>query len=339
MLFVLCVVTSLGQSSGKMTQHIVTRGETLFSIAKKYHVTVDALEKANKALGHDVKIKLGQTINIPTTSKVETKPKPESKSVASKPTPTATVSHADKSSSHTVAKGESLYSLSKTYDVTVNQLKEANHLGADSKLSIGQTIIIPSKNLEAMYVPAPKEAKAEPKHQEVQSSQPGREYIPNDNAPTKPSEPPVRVKEEKPAATIQSDQAKEPKTESVPESKPSAPDPMKVTSVPPSEYTSVFSSYEGSGKKKVMYRGIASFLKSENPGNQYLALYNFAEMGAILKVTNLMSKQSIYVKVIGKIPAADTQSDIILKVSAEAASQLKVSEDKFLVEVTGYSAP
>jgi hypothetical protein len=52
-----------------------------------------------------------------------------------------------------------------------------------------------------------------------------------------------------------------------------------------------------------------------------------------------MSKQAIYVKVIGKIPASDAQSDIILKVSAEAASQLKVSEDKFLVEVTGYSAP
>ena len=332
-------MTAIGQSSGKMTQHIVTRGETLFSIAKKYHVTVDALEKANKALGHDVKIKLGQTINIPTASKVEAKPKPEGKPLAAKPTPTVAITYSKTPSSHTIVKGESLYSLSKTYGVTVNQLKEANHLGADNKLSIGQTIIIPSTDQEAMYVPAPKEAKPEPKHQEVQSSQPGREYLPNDNTPTKPSEPPVRVIDEKPAGSMHSDQTKEPKTESVPEPKPSATDAMKATNVPPSEYTSVFSSYEGSSKKKVMYRGIASFLKSENPGNQYLALYNFAEMGSILKVTNLMSKQIIFVKVIGKIPAADTQSDIILKVSAEAASQLKVSEDKFLVEVTGYSAP
>ena len=49
-----------------------------------------------------------------------------------------------------------------------------------------------------------------------------------------------------------------------------------------------------------------------------------------------MSKQFVYVRVVGKVPAADMQNDIILKVSSEAADKLKVSEDKFLVEVTGY---
>ena len=77
-------------------------------------------------------------------------------------------------------------------------------------------------------------------------------------------------------------------------------------------------------------------MKAENQGGQYVALYNYAVKGSILKVTNLMSKQFVYVRVVGKVPTADTENDIILKVSSEAADKLKVSEDKFLVEVTGY---
>jgi len=66
-------------------------------------------------------------------------------------------------------------------------------------------------------------------------------------------------------------------------------------------------------------------------------LYNYADMGSIVKVTNLMSKETIYVKIIGKVPASDNEKDVILKVSSEAANKLKVSEDKFLLEVTGYN--
>ena len=107
----------------------------------------------------------------------------------------------------------------------------------------------------------------------------------------------------------------------------------------PNDYEAVFAKEAETGKKKVTYRGISMFMQSETPGNQFLALYNYAEMGAILKVTNLMSKVSIYVKVIGKVPANDAQGDVILKISSDAATKLKVSEDKFLVEVTGYNVP
>jgi hypothetical protein len=112
---------------------------------------------------------------------------------------------------------------------------------------------------------------------------------------------------------------------------------MKNGNTDPNNYAATFDQYNDSGKKKVIYRGIGMFMQSDNPGNQYLALYNYADMGSIVKVTNLMSKETIYVKVIGKVPASDNEKDVILKVSTEAANKLKVSEDKFLLEVTGYN--
>jgi LysM repeat protein len=45
--------------------HTVARGETLTSIAKMYHVTVDELQKANH-IDNPLKLQAGQTITIPT---------------------------------------------------------------------------------------------------------------------------------------------------------------------------------------------------------------------------------------------------------------------------------
>jgi LysM repeat protein len=372
-----CALSTFAQAKGKMTTHEVVKGETLYSISKKYHVTVDAIEKANKAIGGDMKIKPGQTINIPgqavkvptTNDKTATATKTTTKAVTKKASvPVATdkktvlaaTPATDNPSVHTIIKGESLYSLSKMYGVSVAQLRAANNMDENSKLKIGQKLNIPSKNPEAMYKPAPKETKQEVRAEETTISKPyaeskpmqparAKDELPNDNPPiekkeveAKPITTPVKVSEEKPTAPPVTDRPKEVvKEENVPtpkETKTTSADAMANTNVVPTDYVSVYNGYAGSSKKKVVYRGIGSFLKSENPGNQYLALYNYADMGAILKVTNLMSKQSIYVKVIGKVPAADAQNEIILKVSSEAASQLKVSEDKFLVEVTGYNA-
>jgi LysM repeat protein len=381
---ILCTCSISIFAQAKATTHKVAKGESLYAIAKKYHVTVAAIEKANNITG-ETKLKLGQNLSIPASSatadtkpkattttadKKTDKPKPTAdksattvKPDAKKPTtapkadakadkkpatpaakPAQTRAANDNPSSHTVAKGESLYSLARLYAVSVRHLREANNMSDDAALKVGQRLNIPSKNPEADYKPAPAEAKKI------------EEYLSNDNEPVKKAEPkteikepapvkaeptPVKVTDEKPSSPVVTDKPKEIiKEEKAPEAKePKSPpaEPLKNTNVAPSDYVTVFNEYAAKGAKKVVYRGIGSFLKSENPGNQYLALYNYADMGAILKVTNLMSKQAIYVKVIGKVSAADAQNEIILKVSSEAASQLKVSEDKFLVEVTGYN--
>lgn len=73
---------------------------------------------------------LGITFEEPTQTIAKTEVKPLEK-------PKATTSDA----THTVAQGETLYSISKKYNTTVDQLKAINNL-ADNAISIGQTLII-----------------------------------------------------------------------------------------------------------------------------------------------------------------------------------------------------
>ena len=366
----LLFITLFAIAQNKSVSHQVEKGETFYSIAKMYHVTVEALQKANKLPG-DAKLKIGQKLFIPssasTAKATETKvekpapskaPKPEVIKVSQNPP-------ADGPSTHIVVKGETVYAIAKANGLTWKQLKEANHLSDDMKLKLGQKLIIPSRNPEAMYkadtdvksVVAPKPESA------VKTTEQGKDYLSaqpaviktepvkaQDPEPVKPIETktmaPAPVKTEKPKENTQDENpfAAKPATAATNTSTTTSTTPpakpvetIKNDNVNPNDYAAVFGQYGDSGKKKVVYRGIGVFMQSDNPGNQFLALYNYADMGSILKVTNLMSKESIFVKVIGKVPATDAQKDVILKVSSEAATKLKVTEDKFLVEVTGFN--
>jgi LysM repeat protein len=386
-LFTCITCLAMAQSKAAHTTHEVAKGETLYSISKRYHTTVVAIQKANKSLGENFKLKIGQKLIIPgsgtvqsSETQVQKQPAAMSsrsmKPVVPSPAPAAPAeTHAAPGASiHIVAKGETAYGISRENGLTVTQLKDANHLPDDMKLKLGQKLIIPTKNQEAMYTPAAPagaipEKKPAPKPATAATTEPGREYLGTEPVhtaakepakidpplPPKPAEQPAepatpkaeKIRETptdenpflpgppKPARPIASEPTKAP---SVEVARPAPANSLKNENIDPNNYADVFGQYSSSGRKKVVYRGIGMFMQSDNPGNQFLALYNYADMGSILKVTNLMSKEAIYVKVIGKVSGSDNDKDVILKVSADAAKKLKVSEDKFLVEVTGYNA-
>lgn len=327
-LFLLISHVTIAQSK---VSHQVVKGETLYSIAKKYHVTVGAIQKANKSIGEDLKLKIGQILVIPSSAPVVAETKPSKQEAVSESPREATT--------HVVIKGETAYGIAKALGITVKELQEANHLSDNMTLKLGQKLIIPVKNKEAIYKPAVKESQPEAK------AMPQPEVIKTESKKPENTEPAKTVEQKIPVEPVKAEQPIEKVKEenkvppSQPQAKTSNDQVMKNENLAPNDYDVAFAKEAESGKKKVTYRGIAMFMQSENPGNQFLALYNYAEMGSILKVTNLMSKVTIYVKVIGKVPTGDAQGDVILKVSAEAAAKLKVSEDKFLVEVTGYNNP
>ena len=379
----ICLFSARSQSP----THIVVKGETLYAISKQYHVSVESIEKANKAaLGENFKLKIGQKLIIPAAkadAKTETKAdksstktdkpaatvvkkdKPEAPTKPNKPEPQAAAASSSEPNVHIVVKGETVYAIAKANGLTWKQIKDANHLSDDMKLKLGQKLILPTKNPDAMYKPVAKEAAPEskpaPKPEVAKTTEQGKDYLSpqpvikkEEPAPKPKAETIPEVKAEPvetkpapapaPAKVEKTEKAKEPKGDENPflprpadAPKPAPKEALKNENVNSDDYAAVFSKYGESGKKKVVYRGISTFMQSDNPGNQFLALYNYADMGSILKVTNLMSKESIYVKVIGKVPATEAQKDVILKVSNDAASKLKVTEDKFLVEVTGFN--
>ena len=114
----------------KPARHVVKQGETLYSISRLYAVTVNDISTWNQ-LG-DAPIRIGQELIIaePLTIPAET---------AAQPTAAEEPATPANNGIHTVAAGESLYSLSRKYGVTVNELREWNNLPG-SALSIGQQL-------------------------------------------------------------------------------------------------------------------------------------------------------------------------------------------------------
>jgi len=102
--------------------HEVQKGETLYSIAKQYNTSVDALKKLNTHSATSLSI--GTKLLISKAGKVAPK---KAKAVT-----TNTIYH-------TVAKGETLYSISRKYNVKVAAIKKLNNL-KDVTLSVGQKI-------------------------------------------------------------------------------------------------------------------------------------------------------------------------------------------------------
>ncbi len=109
--------------AGAGTFHKVAAGETLFSIAQTYGVTVDDVKQWNNLSGNSLSI--GQEIVVKKNSS---------------PVPVSPTVMANKGS-HIVAARETMFSISKQYGITVQQLKDWNKLEGN-EISIGQELIV-----------------------------------------------------------------------------------------------------------------------------------------------------------------------------------------------------
>jgi LysM repeat protein len=63
--------------------------------------------------------------------------------------------HPQNGSSHIVARGETLTSIAKMYNVSVSELQKYNHIENDRKLQIGQTLAIPNPTGSPASSPSP----------------------------------------------------------------------------------------------------------------------------------------------------------------------------------------
>lgn len=118
-------VLSIGQEliikddqSNNLNQGIYTvkKGDSLYGIAKKFNTTVDKIKSANNLITNNLAI--GDKLIIPSETSIE--------------------------NTYTVKSGDTLYSIAKKFNVSVDMLKSANNL-TSNLLSIGDVLIIPSE--------------------------------------------------------------------------------------------------------------------------------------------------------------------------------------------------
>ncbi|MBS7786901.1 LysM peptidoglycan-binding domain-containing protein [Flavobacterium sp. CYK-55] len=135
--------------------HKVLPKETLFSLSRTYSVSVDEIKAANPELaskglqvGQTVKIPKGKTVDIQQSTSVDASPVTE-KPVAEKKTSqkiaevkTTESSTISETITHKVEPKETLYSLSRKYNVSVEEIKSQNEALLKNGLQIGQTLII-----------------------------------------------------------------------------------------------------------------------------------------------------------------------------------------------------
>lgn len=105
--------------------HTVKSGETLYSIAWRYGVTVQQVVAANRLANANL-IRVGQVLAIPGTG-------------GTTPPPPAITRH-------TVRAGETLYAIALRYGVTVQQIVAANNITNPGLIRVGQVLTIPTRS-------------------------------------------------------------------------------------------------------------------------------------------------------------------------------------------------
>ena len=102
--------------------YIVKKGDTLYSIASRYNITVNELKRLNNLSTNSLSI--GQLIKLPGNLTDENQ-------------------NQETQNNYIVKKGDTLYSIASKYNTTVDDIKRLNNLSSNN-LSIGQILIIPS---------------------------------------------------------------------------------------------------------------------------------------------------------------------------------------------------
>lgn len=100
-------------------------------------------------------------------------------------------------------------------------------------------------------------------------------------------------------------------------------------------YKQLFDSYNAAGNTLMKDKGIGNYLDGNSTG-AYLAMVNNVPAGQIVKVRNLMNNKVIYLKVVGPVSEKDRSQNISIKISKSAANDLNIIEDRFLSEWSWY---
>lgn len=127
-----------GSNQGKPTFHTIQAGETLYQLTLKYNVTVQAICTANPGLSAS-NFRIGQVISIPAQTAIQ----PAKENLSETAAQTSSEKKTDWRDMHKVERKETIFSISRQYGISEEELIAANPELKKGKLKRGSFLFIP----------------------------------------------------------------------------------------------------------------------------------------------------------------------------------------------------
>ncbi len=287
--------------------HTLKQGESLSALAQEYNTSVGDIMRIN-GMHADTKLVYGSQIKIPSTQK-----QVSAKKVTTNTAATTTKISAPQSNeiTHVVTKGETLYSISKKYNVSVDQLKSWNHL-ADNSTKIGTLLIISNKGNDKLATTPSQKQRVET----VETTEQKKEPVANTE----------NIKAED----------NDVKTQPVLQT---GDNTSSITAAPVIDYSGegFFASQfkERKTKNKQNISGISKTFKTSSgwTDGKYYILANDIEPGTIVKIT-ADNGSAVYAKVLWNMGDLKENTGINFRVSNATAAALHVNDASFNLNVS-----
>lgn len=248
--------------------HVIQPKETIYSLSRKYDVSIRDIKKWNNMESNLLEV--GQKLIVGKASAKADPPPQKTEGVKT----------------HTVQAGETLYSLSRKFNINIDELKEWNKISSN-EINVGQEIIVAK-------------ASARPVLAGVSVEDEPETFVNNS-----PAEEETTDEQEKGTAVVK-------------------PDKTQV----------VTTSGEGSTFEEVTESGIAELIAGSGNTRKYLALHRTAAIGTILRVRNDMNDQEVFVRVLGKLPDTGLNKNVLIKISKPAYERLGAIDARFRVSIS-----
>ncbi len=311
------------------TTHIIQHGEVYSVLAKKYHVTVDEILDINDFKGSHIlhsgdKIKLPAKAALqqdstavvvqPVAQPVAPVVKPEEPVVKKEPVKQPAAIDTTGATAYVVEKKETLYSISKKFKVTVDQLKVWNNLKSND-IATGQTLYIHG-------IPA---ATA------LQNNTPAQQAVTYPQLPQqsekKIAAPPVSTSS--PATKLKPDEKVTPPQKPVADA--------ALANIPETGYFSSVFGKDVTGRSLQTANGVSMTFKTASgwSDKKYYILMNDVAPGSVVQITNEDGK-AIYAKVLWNMGDVKDNDGVVFRISDAAASALNLKTTKFNLAVTFY---
>lgn len=278
---------------------LVHKGETMYSIAHAHGLNADDIMKANQL--PDPSLKLGQKLIIPSQNSgiKYNNPKPEPSTPPKELTKNLEKSNSSllpipPSGLYTVGSGETIYSIGFKYGVKVEEIRSLNNV-VNNDIKVGQVIRLKSN------VPLP-DNKALSNQVINKSGSPIENPIPREKTNT-----PLPADISKPETTSNN-------RNFIPSS-----EPHRTRNIP----------------REFKEEGMGIWIDNTDLNQaRSVALHRLAPVGTVIKVTNPMTKKSIFVKVVGSFPATEETKNAVLVISKSAALLIGAIDPHFRVELS-----